>query len=330
MEVVNGIYSPLTANIVNCSFSNCWGTAVSGIGNGGNNFPGWIAATIENCSFSSIGIGCSFYLSGVNYYGAYNGYGMGNVQLLDNLFNNITDTAISLTQNGIALNSPATVINNIIFNASNAIISQDPWDATVMDNIFMGCTNVVTDNGSLSRNIEFNDFYKNATNFIGYSSDYGTVIIDNRNSTPCDLLFNLYQNPLFVTTNNFKFTLQTNSPCIDAGTPNIAYMDTSFPPSQGTSFPDLGIYGGPLAANWLPVIQSSGASFGVLTNTFGFAISAPFSMSIVVQVQACTNLASGAWSALQSCTLTNGSSQFSDPAWTNYPGRFYRISYPYP
>jgi hypothetical protein len=31
---------------------------------------------------------------------------------------------------------------------------------------------------------------------------------------------------------------------------------------------------------------------------------------------------------LQTCKLTNGSIYFSDPQWTNYPGRFYRIRSP--
>jgi hypothetical protein len=257
--------------------------------------------TIENCSFNSVGIGCSFTLEGVYYGGYYNGDGYGVVQLMNNLFNNVTNTAISLTQNGNAWNSPATVINNIILNASNAIISQDPWDATVMDGIFMGCTNAVTDAGALSRNIEFNDFYNNTTNFIGYTSDYGTVITTNRNGTPCDLLFNIYQNPLFVATNNLKFTLQANSPCIDAGTPNPAYMNTSFPPSQGTTYPDLGIYGGPLAVNWLPVIPSTPAPI-ILTASQALKLT-------------CSNVVtSGSYQIQSSADLTN---------WNNYGSPFY-------
>jgi len=32
--------------------------------------------------------------------------------------------------------------------------------------------------------------------------------------------------------------------------------------------------------------------------------------------------------ALQTLTITNGSVAFSDPAWTNYPTRFYRVRSP--
>lgn len=45
-------------------------------------------------------------------------------------------------------------------------------------------------------------------------------------------------------------------------------------------------------------------------------------------IEASTGLANPAWIPLQSCTLTNGSIYFSDPQWTNYPGRFYRVRWP--
>src|ERR1039458_1384795 len=292
----NGNNGTNTAIIMNCSFSNCWGQAVSGACNGTPGSFGATIATINNCSFNEVSSGCSFVLSGYYYY---NGYGYGNLQLMANIFQNVTNTAISLMQNGNTVSSPATMINNIILNASNGIISQDPWEAMVMDNILVGCTNAVTDTGSLSRNIEYNDFYKNATNFVGYTSDYGTVIIANRNGTPCDLLFNIYQNPQFVSTNNF--TLQTNSPCIDAGTPNVAYMDVSFPPSQGTGLLDLGIYGGPLAANWLPVVPITPAPI---------TLSASRALKLT-----CNNVVAAGSYQIQSATnLTS---------WADYGSRFY-------
>jgi hypothetical protein len=68
------------------------------------------------------------------------------------------------------------------------------------------------------------------------------------------------------------------------------------------------------------------SSFGVQTNCFGFNIKGTTNLPIVLE--ACTNLASQVWEPLQSCTLTNGSIYFSDPDWTNYPGRFYRLRSP--
>jgi hypothetical protein len=252
--VVNHNNWTLDASIVNCLFSNCWGMAVSGVGNGEwGSRNGRIVAAIENSSFSFVGSGCGFSIYG-GYYslGGAAGYGYANVHIENNAFQNVTNTAVLLTAGDYAGSSTATLVNNIILNASNGIVSQDPWDATVMDDIFVGCTSAVTDTGSLSRHVEYNDFFQNATNFIGYTSNYGTVILANRNGTPCDLLFNIYQDPKFLATNDFH--LQTNSPAIDAGTPDWVYTDMCFPPAQGASFPDLGIYGGPNACNWLAVV----------------------------------------------------------------------------
>jgi hypothetical protein len=45
-------------------------------------------------------------------------------------------------------------------------------------------------------------------------------------------------------------------------------------------------------------------------------------------VDACTNLANPGWSPVRTNTLTGGWCYFSDPQWTNYPGRFYRLRSP--
>ena len=88
---------------------------------------------------------------------------------------------------------------------------------------------------------------------------------------------------------------------------------------------------GPLFAErptvlWNPQVQTSGASFGVRTNQFGFTITAASGLSVVVE--ASTNLANPTWLPLATNTLTGGSSYFSDPQWTNYPARFYRLRLP--
>ena len=85
-------------------------------------------------------------------------------------------------------------------------------------------------------------------------------------------------------------------------------------------------FGGRPTALWNPLIQTSNASWGVRTNPFGFNIVGTPSIPIVVE--ASTNLTSASWTSLQSCTLTNGSIYFSDPQWTNYVIRFYRIRSP--
>jgi BspA type Leucine rich repeat region (6 copies) len=77
---------------------------------------------------------------------------------------------------------------------------------------------------------------------------------------------------------------------------------------------------------WTPQAQTGDASFGVRTNQFGFNIN--WASGRIVVVDACTDLANPTWLPLQTNTLTSDSCHFSDPDWTNYPGRFYRLRSP--
>jgi hypothetical protein len=45
-------------------------------------------------------------------------------------------------------------------------------------------------------------------------------------------------------------------------------------------------------------------------------------------VEASTTLANATWSPISTSTLISGSSYFTDPQWTNYPTRFYRLRSP--
>jgi hypothetical protein len=82
-------------------------------------------------------------------------------------------------------------------------------------------------------------------------------------------------------------------------------------------------FGNRPTALWRPQIQSNATSFGVRTNQFGFNIA--WASGTVVVVDACTNLANPIWFPLKTNSLTGGVSYFSDPQWTNYRSRFYRI-----
>lgn len=72
-----------------------------------------------------------------------------------------------------------------------------------------------------------------------------------------------------------------------------------------------------------PVILDGGPNFGLQTNGFGFTIS--WLTNIPVVVEACTNPAHAVWLPVSTNTLTGGLSIFSDPDWTNFPARFYRV-----
>ena len=75
-----------------------------------------------------------------------------------------------------------------------------------------------------------------------------------------------------------------------------------------------------------PLILVNNPSFGVRTNQFGFIIC--WATNLPVVVEACTDLANPAWHPVSTNTLTDGSAYFSDPQWTSYARRFYRVRSP--
>jgi BspA type Leucine rich repeat region (6 copies) len=75
-----------------------------------------------------------------------------------------------------------------------------------------------------------------------------------------------------------------------------------------------------------PQILTHSANFGLQPGGFGFTISWATNVSVVVE--AATNLANPVWIPVSANTLTSGTNYFSDPQWTNYPNRFYRVRSP--
>ena len=90
-----------------------------------------------------------------------------------------------------------------------------------------------------------------------------------------------------------------------------------------TGWDDFTLLTGVQTALWFPQMQTADASFGVRNSEFGFSINWASGQTVVVE--ACTNLFSPSWQPVQTNTLTTGSLYFSDPQWTNFPGRFYRL-----
>ncbi|HEY1662896.1 MAG TPA: leucine-rich repeat protein [Verrucomicrobiae bacterium] len=83
-------------------------------------------------------------------------------------------------------------------------------------------------------------------------------------------------------------------------------------------------FSGQPALLWNPAAQAGGPDFGKNANGFGFNITGTSNLMVVVE--ASTNLIN--WQPVQTITLTTGSAYFSDPQWTNYPGRYYRFRSP--
>ena len=92
-----------------------------------------------------------------------------------------------------------------------------------------------------------------------------------------------------------------------------------------TGWEDFGQLTGLPTVFWNPQAQTSDGSFGVGNSGFGFNITG--TSGLVVVVEGCS-LAIPIWVPLQTNILTGGSCYFSDPQWTNYPVRCYRLRSP--
>jgi hypothetical protein len=77
---------------------------------------------------------------------------------------------------------------------------------------------------------------------------------------------------------------------------------------------------------WNPQMRPAYGNLGAGTRQFGFNIAGTADIPIVIEASA--NSAGDSWVDLQSCTVTNGTIDFSDPQSTALPARFYRIRSP--
>jgi hypothetical protein len=116
-----------------------------------------------------------------------------------------------------------------------------------------------------------------------------------------------------------------------------AYFLGNAPPDNGTVFIDdpatvyylVGTTGwGPTFGSVPTVLWNPQAQVpGVTAGQFGFGITGPTNMAIVVE--ACTNLANPAWQPVVTNTLSGtGTGNFSDPQTGSYRTRYYRFSVP--
>jgi hypothetical protein len=179
---------------------------------------------------------------------------------------------------------------------------------TIGSNAFLGCPSLT--NVTIGNDVSIEDYaFQNCGNLTNVTLGNGVSIGDYA-FWVCSSLTSVY--------------FQGNAPSADSeafpgdDSVTVYYL----PGTTGWSSP----FDGVPAVLWNPLIQTSGASFGVQHNQFGFDITGTNSFTVVVE--ACTNLASPAWVPLQTLTLTNGSVYFSEPFQTETPCRFYGLGLP--
>jgi hypothetical protein len=204
-------------------------------------------------------------------------------------------------------NSVTNIVEDAFFEAySLASITLDPNVQSIGDEAFQLCyslTSITIPNSvtNLGNSI-FYDCFELTNVFVGS----GVTNIGFQDFAGCVSLTGIY------------FTGNApgmSSDVFDDDTEAIAYY---LPGAAGWTamFDDIP------TALWVPQIVDS----GVRTNQFSFYVNWTSDQTVVVD--ACTNLSHPTWSPVQTNLLTGSSGYFSDPQWTNYPGRFYRLHSP--
>jgi hypothetical protein len=276
--------------------------------------------------------------------------------MIGNSVTNIGDGAFGfcLSLTGVTLPNGVTSIGSQAFNGctglTNMTIPQSV--ASIGDGAFFGCTRLaaimVDTNNSFFSSLAGVLFDINQTTLLEYpaakaGSDYtipNTVTsIEDAAFDDCSSLTSIVIPGSVTNIMRGAFSECTNLSCVffEGNAPTCSGTMPFEPVFAGVNSNAIGYYlsgetgWGPTFSGlptvlWNPQAQAGDGGFGVGANGFGFNITGTTNIPVVVE--ACANLGGGAWVPLQSVNLTNGLFYFSDPQWTNYPNRFYRIRSP--
>ena len=177
---------------------------------------------------------------------------------------NVTITGNSAYSDGggiyCYINSSPSLVNVTI--TGNTADYGDGGGILCRNNCSLSLVNCILWNDS-PQEIYFCENYDPNSITISYSDIEGgeAGIVTNNNGTVNWQEGNIDEDPLFVGTGGYPFSLLEDSPCIDAGNPDPIYYDPEDPgihgyalyPAMGTVINDMGAYGGPNAIGW-PVV----------------------------------------------------------------------------
>jgi len=224
----------MRTNISNCIFTNCVNEAIYGYSFGYTKCLSYgcysmypkLSPNISSCVFDSTNCGIIFHILGDCRYfpmvGCVGSYGAANPLITNNIFKNLS-VALKMTISDYHTDSFPVITNNNFLFCDTGIDILNPYDAKIRNNIFFKNSTAIKRSGDLSGLVEYNNFFDNESDFVGYPSTYGSILIKNNNGTDCDIAFNIFSDPMLASD---EYHLTQDSPCIEAATSTDApYSD---------------------------------------------------------------------------------------------------------
>jgi hypothetical protein len=311
-------------NIGDSAFEGCGLTnatipnGVTGIGNSAFNGCGSLTSIVIPNSVTSIGLEAFQYCTRLT-----------NVTIpnsVTSIGNGAFDYCTSLTAISVETNNPAySSISGVLFNQNQTTLIQYPGGkvgsysipnsvTSIGDHAFRAC--VLTD-------ITIGNSVTNIGDSCFFRCDALTSVTIGKSVT------NIGAGAFEVCWGLTKVLFGGNAPAVGPDLFDVAVFEGGivFDPATiyflpGTTGWSTNFSGLPTAI-WSPEVQTADDTFGVKSNQFGFNITWADGLSVVVE--ASPSLSKPVWLPVATNTLSGGTFYFSDPEWSNYPSRFYRV-----
>jgi hypothetical protein len=151
---ITDVTAALTTEIDNCEFRNCVEACLYGVAEGRvhGNISGWwgtypsLNPFVHNCRFEDSATGCRFLIFGQDSStggccppGHVYGLGQASPRLLNNVFQDLTGAALETVTGRDAGSSLPAFVNNTVVNAGSGVVTGNPFDVGMTNNIFQGC-----------------------------------------------------------------------------------------------------------------------------------------------------------------------------------------------
>ncbi len=278
-----GIRSDLaTLTLINCTIND--NTAQSGRGGGISCSDG--SATLTNCTINGNvaidrdtghgGGGISIYNASatLSYCSIYDNFAMDHGGGIAITNGNLTVDHCTIDENetlGAGSGSGISILSSNTAVITNSIISNNHDGYGILNQ------------GTLT--VVYTDFFNNVSGNItgNIPANFGILSMVNANGDSCDVYYNIFLDPIYVDPDNGDHHLLSDSPCIDAGNPDLPYDPDSTITDMGAFYFDqpTGIDDAPSLPAGFVLSQNYPNPFNAITSIkYNLAVASDVSIDI--------------------------------------------------